>query len=72
MPPLPLAPSAAALSFASGIAQVDGCTRALSDNTELSEMLRCVNLNGVAYGKKSSKYKTNRARLFLCEMDWSD
>ena len=38
--PLPLASSAAALRFASGIAQVDGCTRALSYNTQLSEMLR--------------------------------
>ena len=38
--PLSLASSAAALRFASGIAQVDGCTRALSYNTQLSEMLR--------------------------------
>ena len=38
--PLPLASSAAALRFALGIAQVDGCTRVLSDNTQLSEMLR--------------------------------
>ena len=39
-PPLPLASSAAALRFASGIAQVDGCTRVLSYNNQLSEMLR--------------------------------
>ena len=38
--PLPLTSSAAALRFASGIAQVDGYTRVLSDNTQLSEMLR--------------------------------
>ena len=47
--PLPLASSAAALRFASGIAQVDGCTRALSYNTQLSEMLRSAFTFSVKY-----------------------
>ena len=42
IPPLPLAPSAVAFSSASGIAQVDGGTRALFDNTQVSKMLRRV------------------------------
>jgi hypothetical protein len=39
---LPLAPSAAAFSSASGFAQVDVGTRALFDNTQFSKMLRRV------------------------------
>ena len=40
--PLPLASSAAVHCSALVIAQVDGCTRALSEHTQFSEMLRCV------------------------------
>ncbi len=39
-PPLPLPSSAASRHFAPRLAQADGCTRALSENTQFSEMLR--------------------------------
>ena len=38
--PLPYPSSAASRHFAPRLAQADGCTRALSENTQFSEMLR--------------------------------
>ena len=60
--PLPLASSAAALRFASGIAQVDGCTRVLSYNNQLSEMLRSAFLR-IYFPRQ--RYP---ARFFICSI----